>query len=200
METPPSIPESFTPDTPKARHAIDQALAEGRGWLTASEAHAVLDAYTIPAAPLKAWASSGPNGNNEPSLTVSEKPALHRSGVYDLMIEAFDDLQFGPVIRFGFGIPDAEFSHTREFALPPLSLHLAKELIARARFVSRSCSRENLRGVDVESLALTLVKVSQIIIDIDEIAELSIHSLLDLDGVFGNGYTDQSSQGQSAGW
>ena len=35
----------------------------------------------------------------------------------------------------------------------------------------------------MESLALTLVKVSQIIIDIDEIAELSIHSLLGPDGV-----------------
>ena len=68
-----------------------------------------------------------------------------------------------------------------EFALPPLSLHLAKELIAR--FVSRSYSRGKLRGVDVETLALTLVKVSQIIIDIDEIAELSMHLLLDLDGV-----------------
>ncbi len=182
METPPSIPESFTPDTARARYAIDQALAEGRGWLTASEAYAVLGAYTIPTAPLEAWASSGPNGDEGSSLTVSEQPVLHRSGVYDLMIEAFDDLQFGPVIRLGFGIPDAEFSHTREFALPPLSLHLAKELIARARCVSWSCSRKNLKGVDVESLALTLVKVSQIIIDIDEIAELSIQSLLDPDG------------------
>ena len=128
-------------------------------------------------------ASSGPYGDKAPSLTVPEHPVLHRSGVYDLTIEAFDDLQFGPVIRFGFGIPDAEFFHAREFALPPLSLHLAKELIARARIVSRFYSRGNMRGVDVERLALTLVKVSQIIIDIDEIAELRIRLLLDLDGV-----------------
>lgn len=183
METPRSIPESFTPDMPKARHAIDQALTEGRGWLTVSEAYTVLDAFTIPAAPFKAVASTGPYGDNAPSLTVPEHPVLHRSGVYELTIEVFDDLQFGPVIRFGFGIPDAEFFHAREFALPPLSLHLAKELIARARIASRFYSRGSMRGVDVERLALTLVKVSQIIIDIDEIAELRIRLLLDLDGV-----------------
>ena len=183
METPPSIPESFTPDTPKARHAIDQALAEGRGWLTASEACAVLDAYTIPTAPFKTWTFPGPDSNNEPSITVSEEPVLRRSEVDGLMIEAFDDLQFGPVIRFGFGVPDTEFSHTRVFALPPLSLSLGKELIARALIVSRFHSRGSVRGVNMESLALTLVKVSQIIIDIDEIAELSIHSLLGPDGV-----------------
>ncbi len=183
METPPSIPESFTPDTPKARHAIHQALTEGRGWLTASEARTVLDAYSIPAAPLKSGASPGPNSNNEPSLTFPEHPVLHRSGVHELMIEAFDDLQFGPVIRLGFGIPDSEFSHTREFALPPLSLLLAKELIARARTASRFYGRGSVTGEDVESLALILVKVSQIIIDFDEIAELRIRSLLDVDGV-----------------
>ena len=60
METPRSIPESFTPDMPKARHAIDQALTEGRGWLTVSEAYAVLDAFTIPAAPLEAWRPRAP--------------------------------------------------------------------------------------------------------------------------------------------
>src|SRR5208283_4143422 len=157
METPPSIPESFNPDMPKARHAIDQALTEGRGWLTVSEAYTVLDAYTIPAAPFEVVASPGPNGDNAPSLTVPEHPVLHRSGVYELTIEAFDDLQFGPVIRFGFGIPDAEFSHAMEFALPPLSLHLAKELIARARIASRFYSRGSMRSVDVERLALTLV-------------------------------------------
>ena len=79
---------------------------KGEGWLTASEAYAVLGAVPpIPTAPLEAWASSGPNGDEGSSLTVSEQPVLHRSGVYDLMIEAFDDLQFGPVIRLGFGIP-----------------------------------------------------------------------------------------------
>ncbi|MHC1725932.1 MAG: GNAT family N-acetyltransferase [Syntrophobacteraceae bacterium] len=38
--------------------------------------------------------------------------------------------------------------------------------------------------MDMQSLALTLVKVSQIVCDIDEIAELSIHSLLDMNNVF----------------
>ena len=47
-ETPPSIPEVFTPDTGKARTQIQQALDEGRCWLSEPEAKAVLTAYGIP--------------------------------------------------------------------------------------------------------------------------------------------------------
>ena len=48
MQTPPSIPESFTPDAKKARAIVDGALAEGRSDLTASEVRGVLAAYDIP--------------------------------------------------------------------------------------------------------------------------------------------------------
>ena len=130
METPPSIPESFTPDIVKARGIIEKALAQGRGLLATDEAYTLLDAYTIPT-PLQTWASLGP-AKTEPGSSVPHEPSVHRSGAHKLMIEAFDDLQFGPVIRLGFDITGAEFFHKTEFALPPLSLNLAKELIARA--------------------------------------------------------------------
>ncbi|SPF35302.1 CoA-binding domain protein [Syntrophobacter sp. SbD1] len=177
METPPSIPESFTPDIVKARRVIDNALAQGRGLLTTDEAYTLLDAYTIPT-PLQRWASLGP-AKTEPGLPVPHEPSVHRSGAHKLMIEAFDDVQFGPVIRLGFDITGAEFFHKTEFALPPLSLNLAKELIAR---VLTGYTR-SLGAMEIEDLALTLMKVSQIISDIDEIAEFNIHSLLDLNGI-----------------
>jgi acetyltransferase len=48
METPPSVPEVFTPNLAAARVIIDEAVVEGRQWLTEPEAKAVLSAYQIP--------------------------------------------------------------------------------------------------------------------------------------------------------
>jgi acetyltransferase len=47
METPPSLPEVFTPDTARVRAIIAKALEEGREWLTDPEAKSVLKAYGI---------------------------------------------------------------------------------------------------------------------------------------------------------
>lgn len=49
MQTPPSVPELFTPDRQRAREPITAALQDGRCWLTEAESKAVLRAYGIPA-------------------------------------------------------------------------------------------------------------------------------------------------------
>jgi len=51
METPPSLPEEFTPDLIAARAPIDAALAEKREWLSEVEAKALLAAYDVPVVP-----------------------------------------------------------------------------------------------------------------------------------------------------
>ncbi|PWG62568.1 bifunctional acetate--CoA ligase family protein/GNAT family N-acetyltransferase [Spiribacter halobius] len=51
LETPPSVPEVFTPDTERARRLVDDATAEGREWLTEPEAKALLDAYGVSVVP-----------------------------------------------------------------------------------------------------------------------------------------------------
>jgi len=48
METPPSVPEDFSPELAQARAPIEKALAEKQSWLTEPEAKAVLSAYGIP--------------------------------------------------------------------------------------------------------------------------------------------------------
>lgn len=52
METPPSLPEHFSPDVTTARHVVDAAIRDGRTWLDPIEAAAVLEAYAIPIAPV----------------------------------------------------------------------------------------------------------------------------------------------------
>ena len=51
METPPTIPGAFTPETEKARAMVAAALSEGHSWMTESEAKAVLAAYQVPVVP-----------------------------------------------------------------------------------------------------------------------------------------------------
>jgi len=51
METPPSVPEGFSPNLETARGIIDAVLAEGREWLDEVEAKSLVAAYGIPATP-----------------------------------------------------------------------------------------------------------------------------------------------------
>lgn len=48
METPASVPEQFVANEAAARRVIEEAIGEGRGWLTEFEAKQVLKAYGIP--------------------------------------------------------------------------------------------------------------------------------------------------------
>lgn len=47
METPPSVPQDFTPETDKARQIIHSAIHAGRSMLTEPEAKSVLECYGI---------------------------------------------------------------------------------------------------------------------------------------------------------
>lgn len=51
METPPSLPQDFSPDTAAARRIVAGALAQGRAWLNPVEASELLAAYRIPIVP-----------------------------------------------------------------------------------------------------------------------------------------------------
>ena len=51
METPPSVPEDFAPDTAAAQRIIARALAEDRSWLLEPEAKELLGAYGVPVVP-----------------------------------------------------------------------------------------------------------------------------------------------------
>src|SRR5690606_927883 len=51
METPPSLPEDFAPETDKARGVVAGAVAEGRSWLDPLEVTALFEAYGLPITP-----------------------------------------------------------------------------------------------------------------------------------------------------
>jgi acetyltransferase len=230
METPPSIPEAFTPDTEAARRIVANALAAGREQLTPREVNGLLAAYDIPT--ITTRFASGPRDAAEQaakldspavvkilSPDITEKtdvggvalaldtpeevftaasamlrrvkslapnailngfavqPMLSRHGAYELTLGVRTDRFFGnPVIFFGHGGTETQVINDIAYALPPLNMHLAGELMSRTRIYAMLSASQG-RPADVDAVALTLIKVSQMVIDLGEITELTINPL-----------------------
>jgi len=229
METPPSIPEEFIPDTETARRIIQIALTAGRHRLNAYEASQVLNAYEIPTVPLHF--ASTPEAASEIAMDLREPVALKilspditnksdvggvafglnnplevlvgatdllarvrelapeavidgfavqpmqsRHGAYEMMMGVRTGLRFGPVIFFGQGGTEAEVIDDVAYALPPLNMHLAVDLMSRTRLY-RQISTNRGRPVDVDAIALTLIKLSQMAVDLAEVIEMDINPI-----------------------
>ncbi len=231
METPPSITETFIPDTTGARQILAGALAENRLWLTSAEARALLLAYAIPfvdsytatspeaaaelaekiggLTALKILSAdiihrsevSGVSLNLETPEVVREngaamlqrvmklrpdaslqgftvQPMIHRPHALELTISMVDDALFGPVLMIGHGGIAAEVIGDRTLTLPPLNMHLAHDAISQTRMYKLLQGYPGMPGADLDTIALTLIKVSQLISDCAEIAELHINPML----------------------
>jgi acetyltransferase len=115
-------------------------------------------------------------------LAVQEMIA--RPDAIELIAGVSEDPQFGPVILFGHGGIAVEIVADRALALPPLNLHLAREAMARTRVFALLQGFRGRPPAAIDAIALTLVKLSQLVVDLAELAELDINPLLaDADGV-----------------
>jgi acetyltransferase len=102
----------------------------------------------------------------------------------ELMIRVADDAAFGPTIVFGQGGTTAEIMRDFAMDLPPLNLVLARALVARPRVGATLGGFRDMPAANVEAVAQTLVRVSQLIVDFPQIAELDVNPLFaDADGV-----------------
>jgi acetyltransferase len=231
METPPSVPEDFVPDTAAARALIDRALAGGREWLTEPEAKELLAAYGIPVAATRIVADAAQAVTAaeaigfpvavkilSPDLThksdvggvaldladavqvqaavetmrgrIAEaaprariegfvvQPMIRRPHAHELIVGASEDAQFGLVILFGHGGTAVEVIADRALALPPLNMRLAHDLIAQTRVSGLLSGYRDRPPADLDAIAVTLIKVAQLVIDLAEVAELDINPLL----------------------
>ena len=102
----------------------------------------------------------------------------------ELRIGVGDDLLFGPAIAFGSGGSAADILNDVAMDLPPLNLTLAESLIARTRAASTLAELHEQPAADRTAVADALVRVSQLIVDFPEIAELDLNPVFaDADGV-----------------
>lgn len=100
-----------------------------------------------------------------------------RHHVRELNVGATCDPIFGPVILFGEGGTAVELIGDRAVALPPLNMSLARELISRTRISRLLGGYREQPAADLDAVCLTLMQVSQMMIDIPEIVELDINPL-----------------------
>jgi acetyltransferase len=96
----------------------------------------------------------------------------------ELILGIADDPTFGTVIVFGRGGTAVEIINDKALALPPLDLHLARDLIERTRVSRLLHAYRDVPAVRPDAVAMVLVKLAQMAADIPEIRELDINPLL----------------------
>jgi len=96
----------------------------------------------------------------------------------ELMVGIATDAQFGPVLLFGEGGAAGHPLPDRAVALPPLNEALAKELISRTRVARLLAGPDQRPPADAAAIQRVLVRLSQMVIDLPELAALEIDPLL----------------------
>ncbi len=104
---------------------------------------------------------------------MARRPLAH-----ELIVGVTTDPLFGPVIVFGHGGTAAEVLADRAVALPPLNEALAKEVVSRTRIARLLAGYRDRPAADLARIHHVLVQVSQMVIDLPELAELDINPLL----------------------
>ncbi len=103
---------------------------------------------------------------------MAQRPRAH-----ELIVGMTTDSIFGPIILFGRGGTAVEVIADRAVALPPLNMSLARYLISRTRVFKLLKGYRDRPAVDFDAICLTLMQLSQLIIDRPEIVELDINPL-----------------------
>jgi len=97
---------------------------------------------------------------------------------YELLIGAKIDVSFGPVIVFGSGGIFTEILEDRALGLPPLNRLLARRMMEDTRAFTLLKGFRNRPPADLEALEALLMRVSQLMVDFPQIAELDMNPVL----------------------
>ncbi len=96
----------------------------------------------------------------------------------ELLIGVSRDPVFGPVIAFGLGGTAVEVLRDRAIALPPLNSLLAERLIHRTRAARLLEQFRDAPPVDETGIIQVLLRVSEMVCELPEIAAMDINPLL----------------------
>jgi acetyltransferase len=103
---------------------------------------------------------------------------VKRPNAFELLAGVGSDRTFGPVILFGQGGTAAEVIADRAIGLPPLNSVLAREMIDRTRIARLLGGYRDRPAAALDQIALTLIRLSRMVVDLAEVAELDINPLL----------------------
>ena len=112
------------------------------------------------------------------------QPMIKRPHAVELILGAAEDPVFGPILMVGHGGVAAEVIDDKALALPPLDPVLAEDALSRTRVDRLLRGYRDRPPAARGAVGDALVRLSQLIADVDEIAELDINPLLaDAEGV-----------------
>jgi succinyl-CoA synthetase beta subunit len=106
-------------------------------------------------------------------------------GGQDVIAGVVRDAQFGPLLMFGLGGVEVEALNDVAFALAPLTRYEAEDLLNRTWAGSRLLGYRSLQPADREAVLDVLLRLSQLSVDLPQVAEIEINPLRALPGVNG---------------
>ena len=159
LQTQPPEPATHVPDLAAARDILARVRADCRRELNTSEVRALLALFYVPLRDMPVDVALGEPESRPMAIRVRRDP------------------QFGPVVRFGAGGPDAVLSQSdRGMDLPPLNGFLARQLIERSR-LWRKVLAPRVGHLAAEALQQALVLVSELVSELPDIETLDIDPL-----------------------
>jgi len=106
------------------------------------------------------------------------QPMVKRPDAVELILGAAEDPVFGPILMVGHGGVAAEVIDDKALALPPLDLVLAEGALSRTRVDRLLRGYRDRPPAARSAVCEAMIRLSQLIADVDEIAELDINPLL----------------------
>jgi len=103
---------------------------------------------------------------------------IRRGAAHELIVGMALDATFGPTMVFGQGGTAVEVIADRALALPPLNRVLAHDLLSRTRVYRVLEGYRDHPAADLAAIEQTLVRLSQLVADLPEVAELDVNPLL----------------------
>jgi len=103
---------------------------------------------------------------------------VDRPGAFELIAGVSTDATFGPVILFGQGGTAVEIVGDKSLELPPLNTALARAQIERTRIAALLKGYRGRPAAAIDGAVDVLMRLSQIVSECAEIAELDINPLL----------------------
>ncbi len=97
---------------------------------------------------------------------------------FEILMGAKRDPNWGPVILFGMGGIFTEVLKDRALGLPPMNRLLARRLMQETKAYSLLQGYRNRPAADMERLEEMIVRLSQLLIDFPDIAELDMNPVL----------------------
>ncbi|MFU8816144.1 MAG: GNAT family N-acetyltransferase [Pseudomonadales bacterium] len=106
------------------------------------------------------------------------QPMVQRPGAYELIVGMHRDSQFGAILMFGEGGTAVEVLRDTALGLPPLNMQLAMDMISRTRVYRRLQGYRDRPAVNLDAVAMTLLRLSQLVVDFPELDSLDVNPLL----------------------